>query len=203
MNTQRQHAWLKHLNHGFDVCGDLTVSRNDFEEDEMMAWDLSDETMQKIADRIRENLGLTDEEEPDVKYEDFVVERRNVGWEFGLQTYDELSEEEYEQYENDRQKFYDSLQVEPLYSDEQINDAINTIRDHIFEVLKGLGKQANLISYLISPNRTAVGASFDYNSDVIERAFYNNVVCQEDLAYDGNAGYTLLALAKMIKEDKI
>ena len=90
-----------------------------------------------------------------------------------------------------------------LYTDEQIDEAIEVVRNRTQEVIRILGKRANLIAYMIDPYRTAVGASLSYNEDVFENAFYHNVVCRKDLAFDGNAGFTLLALAEMIKKEII
>lgn len=87
-----------------------------------------------------------------------------------------------------------------LYTDEQIDEAIEVIRKRTKEVLQSLGKSRNLIAYMIDPHRTAIGG---FNDDVFAHCFYENVVCRENLAYDGNAGFTLLDLAEMIKNGEI
>ena len=44
---------------------------------------------------------------------------------------------------------------------------------------------------------------FSENHGVFERAFYKNVINRPNLEDDGNTGYTLLDLAKMIENGEI
>ena len=61
-------------------------------------------------------------------------------------------------------------------------------------------KHANLISYILRPDQTAFGAAWSYNEDNIDNIVYKNIITRKDLEYDGNAGFTLLDVAKHIKE---
>ena len=90
-----------------------------------------------------------------------------------------------------------------LYTDEQIDEALRIVWERTEQVIKILGDRANLIAYLIKPGNVAIGASLEYNFDVFKNAFYENVVRRDGLAYDGNAGYTLLDMAKMIKDKEL
>lgn len=96
-------------------------------------------------------------------------------------------------------KYYNSKKQ--LYSDEELSEAHMIVRNKILEVCKSLsGKKLNLISYMLSPRSTAIGASPTYNEGTIKNYIYNNLMCRRGLEFDGNEGYTLLELAKMIKE---
>ena len=90
-----------------------------------------------------------------------------------------------------------------LYSKKELDEAYWVIRERILEVLRILGKRANLIAYMINPRCTAVGAQYSYNEDTVERFFYEQFGNRKDLEYDGNAGYTFLTLARMIKNGEL
>lgn len=87
------------------------------------------------------------------------------------------------------------------YTTEQIDDAKEIVRDKVLEIFKNLPwKHANLISYILCPDQTAFGAAWSYNEDNIENIIYQNIIKRQGLEYDGNAGFTLLDVARCIKE---
>lgn len=87
-----------------------------------------------------------------------------------------------------------------LYTPEQINEATETVRAHTMKLLKSLGKNANLIAYMLSPRRTAIDAHPSYNESVFENTFWMNITSREGLESDGTEGHTLLDLADRIKK---
>ena len=87
------------------------------------------------------------------------------------------------------------------YTTEHIDEAKETVRDKVLEIFKNLPwKHANLISYILRPDQTAFGAAWSYNEDNIGNIIYQNIIKRDGLEYDGNAGFTLLDVAKHIKE---
>lgn len=87
------------------------------------------------------------------------------------------------------------------YTTAQVDEAKEIVRDKILEIFKKMPwKEANLISYLIRPGSTAFGAAWSYNEDNIENLIYQNIIKREGLEYDGNAGFTLIDIAKHIKD---
>lgn len=90
-----------------------------------------------------------------------------------------------------------------LYTDKQISEAYDIVRERLLQVVSILGKYANVISYAIAPDQTAIGASLRYNIENFDNRLYQNVACNPDLAFDGNRGFTLLALAEMIKNGEL
>lgn len=87
------------------------------------------------------------------------------------------------------------------YTTAHIDEAKEIVRDKILDIFRNMPwKEANLISYLIRPDSTALGAAWSYNEDTIENLIYQNIFKREGLEYDGNAGCTLISLAKHIKE---
>lgn len=90
-----------------------------------------------------------------------------------------------------------------LYTEEQIAHAHDVVANRIHEIMESLGKSANVICYMLDPHRTAIGSTYDYNSDSVSNAIWNNLFRREGLEYDGNAGYTLLQLAEMIEKGEI
>lgn len=87
------------------------------------------------------------------------------------------------------------------YTSEQIDEAKGIVRNKILEIFKKIPwKEANLISYLIRPGSTAFGAAWSYNEDNIENLIYQNIIKREGLEYDGNAGFTLIDIARHIKD---
>ena len=82
-----------------------------------------------------------------------------------------------------------------------IDEANEIVRENVLEVFRSIPwKHANLISYILRPDSTALGAAWSYNEDNIENIVYKNIITRKDLEYDGNAGFTLLGVAKHIKE---
>lgn len=90
-----------------------------------------------------------------------------------------------------------------LYTDEQISEAYDIVRERLLQVVSILGKYANIISYAIAPDQTAVGGSLRYNIENFDNRLYQNVGSNRDLPFDGNRGFTLLALAEMIKKGEL
>ena len=87
------------------------------------------------------------------------------------------------------------------YTTAHIDKAKEIVRDKILEIFKKMPwKEANLISYLIRPGSTAFGAAWSYNEDNTENIIYQNIIKREGLEYDGNAGFTLIDIAKHIKQ---
>ena len=102
------------------------------------------------------------------------------------------------------EKEYKTLPLEAkrkYYTTEQIDEAKEIVRDKVLEIFKNLPwKHANLISYILRPDSTAFGAAWSYNEDNIDNIVYKNIIMRKDLEYDGNAGFTLLDVARCIKE---
>ena len=102
------------------------------------------------------------------------------------------------------EKEYKTLPLEAkrkYYTTEQIDEAKEIVRDKVLEIFKNLPwKHANLISYILRPDQTAFGAAWSYNEDNIDNIVYKNIITRKDLEYDGNAGYTLIDIARCIKE---
>ena len=102
------------------------------------------------------------------------------------------------------EKEFKSLPLEAkrkYYTTEQIDEAKEIVREKVLEVFRSIPwKHANLISYILRPDQTAFGAAWSYNEDNIENIVYKNIITRKDLEYDGNAGFTLLDVAKHIKE---
>ena len=90
-----------------------------------------------------------------------------------------------------------------LYADEDISEAYDIVRERLLQVVSILGKYANIISYAIAPDQTAIGASLRYNIENFDHQLYQNVCCNKDLPFDGNRGFTLLSLAEMIKKGEL
>lgn len=90
-----------------------------------------------------------------------------------------------------------------LYTDEQILEAYDIVRERLLQVVSILGKYANIISYAVAPDQTAIGANLRYNIENFYNQLYQNVGSNNDLAFDGNRGYTLIELAKMIKDGEL
>lgn len=82
-----------------------------------------------------------------------------------------------------------------LYDYNEIISALNLVTEYTLETLKRLGKNAIPIMYCINPESTAIGnngvSDNDYDS-------IRNAINRRDLVNDGNGGYTLLDLARMI-----
>ncbi len=92
-----------------------------------------------------------------------------------------------------------------LYSEEDLREACDLIRSRATEILNILGRyRANLLLYLLDPRGVAVGASLDYNIDTWENFLYRKTFSRIDrIKYDGNEGFTLLAVADMIRNGEI
>ena len=96
-----------------------------------------------------------------------------------------------------KENMYSEAEQKQLYSYDEIISALNLVTEYTFETLKSLGKRAIPILYCINPDSTAIGnngvSHFDYDS-------IRNAINRSGLANDGNRGYTLLDLAKMIDD---
>jgi hypothetical protein len=82
-----------------------------------------------------------------------------------------------------------------LYDYNEIISALNLVTEYTLETLKSLGKRAIPIMYCINPDSTAIGNNGVSDSD------YDSIrmaINRSGLVNDGNRGYTLLDLAKMI-----
>lgn len=97
----------------------------------------------------------------------------------------------------------EGISQEQLYSEEELNDAIQVIRKRVYELLSILGKRSNVLTYIIDPGRTAIDGDVKAHLDVYDDLIYRNIISRPNLEYDGNYGYDLLDLAKMIKNGEL
>ena len=94
-----------------------------------------------------------------------------------------------------KENMYSEAEQEQLYDYHEIVSALNLVTEYTLETLKSLGKRAIPIMYCINPDSTAIGNNGVSDSD------YDSIrmaINRSGLVNDGNRGYTLLDLAKMI-----
>jgi hypothetical protein len=112
-------------------------------------------------------------------------------------TYDYETVEQYEKRTGKKFRY-------SLYSEEELSEAACIVRERIIEVLGILGSERlSLISYMIDSYRTCIG-NCKPDDDVFWNKIWNSSFANIDRwKYDGNSGFTLLALAERIKKGEI
>ena len=61
----------------------------------------------------------------------------------------------------------------------------------------------HLLIELTAPGKTAIDGGVKDHMDVYDDLIYRNIISQPDLEYDGTSGYTLIDLARMIKNGEL
>ena len=77
-----------------------------------------------------------------------------------------------------------------------------TIMNRIEEVLNSIGKSANLISYAISPEDTAIGSGFNYNKQTVMQKLWSGIL-RASRSSDPNAAYTFNRVYEMVNDGEL